>query len=51
MDDAKTAAAEAIRNVRRSTDLPRPLSWLTNGTAVWWNVMRRNEESGWNPPA
>lgn len=50
MDDAKAAAAEAIRNVRRSTELPRPLSGLTNGVVVSWNEMRRTEESGWAEP-
>lgn len=48
--DAKAVAAEAFRNVRRSTALPRPLSGLTTDVVVSWNETRRNEESGWAQP-
>lgn len=30
--DAKAAAAEALRNLRKSTALPRPLGFLTGET-------------------
>jgi hypothetical protein len=48
--DPKTAAAEAFRNVHRSTTLPRPLSWMTNGVLVSSTEVRRNEESVWGHP-
>ena len=50
MDDAKAAAVEAIRNVHRSTTLPRPMGWLTNGVVVSSTEVRRNVESGWAEP-
>jgi hypothetical protein len=50
VDDAKAAAAEALRNVHRSTTLPQPLGWMANGVVVSWNELRRNEESGWSQP-
>ena len=48
--DAKAVAAQALRNVAKSTHLPRPLSGLTDGTVVSWNEMRRTEEAGWAQP-
>jgi hypothetical protein len=50
MDDAKAAAVEAIRKVHRTTALPQPLGWLTDGVQVQWNEIRRNHESGWAEP-
>jgi hypothetical protein len=49
-NDAKQRAAEAIRNVSKTTHLPRPLHWMTNGVVVTSNQIRRNEESGWAEP-
>jgi hypothetical protein len=43
--DAKAAAAEAFRNVHRSTALPQPLRWMTDGTQVRWSEVRRHEDS------
>jgi hypothetical protein len=50
VNDAKAVAAEALRNVTKSTHLPRPLGWMTNGVVVSSTVVHHTEEAGWAQP-